>query len=1130
MTPEQPRTHPPPPPMPVPGGLHTVALPTGRVVGASGSGSGLPAQQPPAVYQAPPLPPQEWITPHNHAQHPQRPHHAPAPPAPSYTPPTTVHSDMGLGRAQPQHHPRQPSQQHHHQPEPFSHTHPGGGAQRHPSPDFAPYYMPPQTVAAGAPPLGPPHGDGEQSAATLQKRLLEMQHEADQERERTAKHAGALQETVSALSAMLEGEKARSKELERRLGNLSDEMDTLGQHQETADRKTEDRFQLYKDQQQALLHKMMAQQKEEFQAEKERLNEHYRDVEEELKRRQRRHDAELAAKDAEMRRLEEEKEQLKKAIEDGKTECEELVAATKELREELVAAQRRIDEVTEEKARALATLRADREKLEQTIDVLVGEFRALTDAGTAAERDAAEKTHLLTTLKMKNQTLSAEGEGLQRLLAERRHEGFALHADLDRLRHAAAELKKTADAHARLKYDLELGRCAVLEEYNNANNLGPAPGQEEEDARKKAEEAPASEPAAAAAGAEGADAAEGDVGRPLQPPPAAPAAASADALLLREVPDVPSSPTHAAHAAHVLLNVCNEIFRDVLAGLRNEVIKLRLQVADGGGGATVTDAADLNKLTVSQLERVKAVSCKAVDGATRGAEDVFHRGPGCEGVADNNLGLMQVRYHRSSAGGSSSDEAERNGYLFKVLERELEAKPGDVLDELMGHLVAPDFDVPDPAARKLEILAEAAGFLRGASHQSGPELYPSASPPHAHSLPYPELNLMDLLLLRLYTVEGPEVDNLLFHNDVPSFLNVGAYKTYKEGPAARNKTLAATLEAVLARVNEDGKREGEIDEAVLTELRPYLKIICLLLSLSSEQHTSDAAPEGGVTLCAPIPDAMFARLSTALRAGSEDGKRRRKRFLQLTPILASTEVLPSSHAGGGDDGSGADRAEPQKMLFMTNVRHGRYLQNISMFPKERTCLVAPGCFFDLVPDQFGSPFSVVVKALDRLSSPHLSSLILKAKADSARAAARLEQVIAERDATSALAAMRDRFAEQHALHRLDLQLSEESQARAAAEVSKLSEMVVKYAHASSYFFVFCFHFLFLPPQHHTPYFAQVAAARLGVVQGQRRRTRQVRRGGASAHGPRAAGGGTRCPARRRLGRRRRNGRRARGPA
>ena len=819
-------------------------------------------------------------------------------------------------------------------------------------------------------------------------RIKALVDELEHEKSKNGNHVGVLQDTLNSLSTMLDEEKIRVREGERRIKQLHSDNNKLKDELRAAEKDFLERFELYKEDSHGRIVQYMAAQKQEFLEEKERLNEHYRNIEAEMERREAALRAELAAKDQKITELE-------TILNAGKEEVASFSEGTSELKSELQEAQKMLKDLEEDKRAAVTSLQQDRDRLEQTIELLAAELQSSNDARLAAEKASSEKDVLVASFKTSNQTLETQYTEATALSNKLSMENGLLSADLQLLNGMANSLKHVAERYAAMKQDLELGRCRVLDEYNGYVE------EEEEHSGSDSEEKAA-------------------------PPP----------------PDTQPDTTITAPSgltSQVLLNVTHDVLVDVHDALKKEVAKLHrgeFGVVGGGGGAVVP-AGDRRKLTKDQVDHLGSAVLKTYP-AQRTARNIFLE----PFLPANNgsLGFMPVRSVASKV--TDESELQNQNAFFKVLSEEWEAKPGDVLDEVLAFISTPEYAGAEEgkdfnALRRVEILAEIANFTKSYSrtNQQKGETFGNNTPGQnrpAAVAPYPGLNLVDCLLLKLFTLDAPDLDNLFFFNDVPSFLNARAYASYN----AVNKSLASGLAEALSAINTvcDSGR-ASVDEKALSAIRPLIKTVCLLLSLASAQHCSDLSMQGGNTLCTPMTKENYDTLMAATVA-NDGHRKKRKKYLLCSQLVTSTEEFRAQPSEGEEN--------DVFMLYLTGVKHGRYLQNFSMFPEERLCLIPPGLFFEM--SEGSNPFSIVLRAVERIDSPYLDSLVLKAKADSAHASARLETIVAERDASAALEAMQERISEVTALHHLERTQAQRDSEKLKEEVDSMSSMVTKYVH------------------------------------------------------------------------------------
>ncbi|KAJ9445974.1 hypothetical protein DIPPA_02603 [Diplonema papillatum] len=842
-----------------------------------------------------------------------------------------------------------------------------------------------------------PTGDGlRHKNATLESDLAQMQNAYEQTQHMYEEQQSVLQQTLQDLSRLLEAEKAKNRQLEEQSALVTHNSDghrhALQQHVVAM----HDQFEQYKQQQAQRMQDLMQQQQAEFAAEKERLNEHYRVTANELQNREEDTRQKLTAyqehmerlvgdKDKQLETLLGEKEALKTVIEQGAQECRQMVDDIGDLKTELQAAEKANVDLREAHENEWVTARLDREKQEETMRVLLNEIKGLNESLESVRTDSADKDavlakHLATLQqqKMENEQLKAEIT-LQLAELQETHDTAARKAEiLADIGSLSRVLRATALDYADMKFNLELGKTELPPAVDEKRN---PPSKDKQDADS---DAPADEDADGEAREEG----EGEEDEEGTAP-------AVEALL--------ATPEHLIT---VELTGSKDLLRDVIDGLRDAVAKLQAenQALIDGHFEEIAPEDNATTLTDLQLTTISSAAASVYSGVCRekfnlprletGRKRDARAAPQDDSDSEDKNKLPTVFYEPSTAQA-----------VIKRLKLEWENKPGDVLDELMELLE------PADGASVFGILTETARTVRGTvlALQEGLSVNPVPVSSRLATTGYPGLNLMDFLLLRVYTMTGPDLDTLLLHTGAPSYASTRAWEQYiaREGEVGglQNKSIYEEVEDALHRLSTSDPD----DEKAWTEVRPYLKTIGLLTALAATQHTADAA--SGVTVCHEV---------SALPVVSEGDE-----IVLAGPLSCSLDRHIVSDV---------------QSVFITNVRQGRHLEAISAFPREKALLLPLGA---KLVYKSRTVDGHMFEYQSNLRSQELTDWLNQCRADSETAAARLEQGLLQRSLTDALDAANDRMRGMQMRCQNELEILQSRADELQQEVDSLADTVVK---------------------------------------------------------------------------------------
>eukprot|EP01062_Namystynia_karyoxenos_P039208 TRINITY_DN2852_c0_g1_i1.p1 TRINITY_DN2852_c0_g1~~TRINITY_DN2852_c0_g1_i1.p1 ORF type:complete len:925 (+),score=355.02 TRINITY_DN2852_c0_g1_i1:100-2775(+) len=279
---------------------------------------------------------------------------------------------------------------------------------------------------------------------------------------------------------------------------------------------------------------------------------------------------------------------------------------------------------------------------------------------------------------------------------------------------------------------------------------------------------------------------------------------------------------------------------------------------------------------------------------------------------------------------ASIDASQVRAFADRLVD-EWRRKDGDVVDELVTNLAA-----PDSIRSKLAVLAEAGRHLQ-----------------QTKSSCYPGRNRVELLVMALYTMAGPDIDALMTYDDAPVFdeKHPEVWEQYcKQHGKTRNGAVFSAINWAM-RTGADPKQAG--DEAWGT-IRKWIKYICLLLALCAQEEPS-VAPDG----------ARLARGLAGLPAVVFDAHRSMTSGEALHWPAASSCALDrhvSESYIRGEAANATKLAGGSVLFLISAARWGVLLQSISKYPKESEMLLPPLFSFDVeaVRAEASLPGSLVI--------------------------------------------------------------------------------------------------------------------------------------------------------------------------
>ena len=266
---------------------------------------------------------------------------------------------------------------------------------------------------------------------------------------------------------------------------------------------------------------------------------------------------------------------------------------------------------------------------------------------------------------------------------------------------------------------------------------------------------------------------------------------------------------------------------------------------------------------------------------------------------------------------SSISEQDIHDFVDRIA-TEWRRKPGDVVDELISNIKA-----PETVHSKLAVIAEASRYLQQVKGDA-----------------YPKYNRIELLCMTIYTMAGPDIDALVTFDNVPTYdeQNPTPWENYvKQYGKERNGAVFSAINWAM-RTAADPKKRDQADgiEAWETCCK-WVKYIGLLISICTQQNGSDPT-EMLYRGLAGLPAEVLA----AHRAMGVDEP---LHWPSASSCAFDREVSESYIRG---DAANATRSSGGSILFLVgSCRWGVALQEISKYPKEAELLLPPFAAFKI---------------------------------------------------------------------------------------------------------------------------------------------------------------------------------------
>eukprot|EP01062_Namystynia_karyoxenos_P007082 TRINITY_DN12496_c0_g1_i2.p1 TRINITY_DN12496_c0_g1~~TRINITY_DN12496_c0_g1_i2.p1 ORF type:complete len:903 (+),score=164.53 TRINITY_DN12496_c0_g1_i2:82-2790(+) len=333
----------------------------------------------------------------------------------------------------------------------------------------------------------------------------------------------------------------------------------------------------------------------------------------------------------------------------------------------------------------------------------------------------------------------------------------------------------------------------------------------------------------------------------------------------------------------------------------------------------------------------------------------------------------------AATSGAAGPTAEHMGALGDWLVAEWHSKTGSVVDELVQNLSAPE---DHDAETKFQTIALAAQHIALSASR------------------YSDFSWAELMVMRLYTMAGPDIDALMGYGDVPDYeVQRDAWHSYgREQTPRRNGAIFSAVNAALRSAPHPPPPvpcpAGHPDDSAQHQLlRRWVKFCILIFSLAVEGCGEGVSPDAEVARgLAGLPDAVPAA-HRALRPGEQ--------LRWPAPSSCTMRRAVSEQYVRGEAANATRSAHQGAVLFIvTGLSCGLPLQDISQYPAEEELLLPP--LLELTVEEVGSsglmgcdvPDGTVVLRLRQCAAEHgaapLQGLCFAARRDGRAAGAALQ--------------------------------------------------------------------------------------------------------------------------------------------
>ena len=298
-------------------------------------------------------------------------------------------------------------------------------------------------------------------------------------------------------------------------------------------------------------------------------------------------------------------------------------------------------------------------------------------------------------------------------------------------------------------------------------------------------------------------------------------------------------------------------------------------------------------------------------------------------VADEAERLDQVSSRQANQVASALDKAAKGvcaekaeQFYASVSEEDIQAfaarlaeeyrrKEGDVVDELVANI-----KVPETVHSKLAVVAEAAQHLQTTRGEH-----------------YPGHNRIELLVMALYTMAGPDIDALMTYENVPVYdeEDTAPWEAYTaQYSKERNGAVFSAINWAMRTAADPKKTDTDEGKEAWETCAKWVKYIALLVSICVQVEREQGATlaRGLAGLPTEIVDAHRALYAQELVS-----------WPSASSCAFDREVSESYIRG--DAANAVKRAGGSILFLLRDARWGVSLQSISKYPKEAEMLLPP---------------------------------------------------------------------------------------------------------------------------------------------------------------------------------------------
>ncbi|KAJ9473739.1 hypothetical protein DIPPA_17138 [Diplonema papillatum] len=244
-------------------------------------------------------------------------------------------------------------------------------------------------------------------------------------------------------------------------------------------------------------------------------------------------------------------------------------------------------------------------------------------------------------------------------------------------------------------------------------------------------------------------------------------------------------------------------------------------------------------------------------------------------------------------------------------------KDGDLIDELCDNLIA-----PDTVHSKLSVIAEAARTLHATKGDK-----------------YPGKNRLELLVMALYTMAGPDIDALMTFDNVPTYDDdhQAPWENYaKKYGHQRNGAIFSAVNWAMRTASDPKKKDTKEYGEAWDTCKKWIKYIGLLVSIcvSHDPNTATMTKD----------DVVLARGLAGLPKEVYEAHRQMSTGRTLSWPAPSSCAFDRnvSEAYIKGEAANATKREGGSILFLvSDAKWGIALKDISKYPKEAEMLIPP---------------------------------------------------------------------------------------------------------------------------------------------------------------------------------------------